>query len=156
MSDSPHNPDSPPEPPEKRNAAARGGTRQNVRGGGRASVREIVAAHLAAGMAVKDAAAAAGVADRSIRKWKAEDAEFVALIERLRSEAIAAAMGRLSDRMTAAADVLAGLLGSDDERVRHASAVKILELGTKLRESVAMEERVAELERRFAEKPGGG
>jgi hypothetical protein len=71
------------------------------------------------------------------------------------SECIAIGDHERPIRLTAAADVLAGLLGSDDERVRHASAVKILELGTKLRESVAIEERVAELERRLAEGAGG-
>ena len=53
--------------------------------------------------------------------------------------------------MTAAADVLAGLLKNKDANVKLRAARAVLELATKLRESEELEARVTELETRFAE-----
>jgi hypothetical protein len=60
------------------------------------------------------------------------------------------AVGRLSDSMPRAAAKLRNLLASPSEKIQLAAASKLLESGLKLREQVALEERVATLERRTA------
>ena len=59
----------------------------------------------------------------------ASDAYMTALVERLRSEAVARAVGRLSDSMTRASDALVSLLDSPTEHVKLSAARSILDLG---------------------------
>ena len=56
--------------------------------------------------------------------------------------------GKMADGMAEAADTLRGLLNAEGENVRLGAARSILELGTKLRDAVEIEERLVELERR--------
>ena len=57
------------------------------------------------------------------------------------------ALGKLTDRMVSAADTLGYLSQkAKSETVRLSAARAVLELGTKLRESIELEERIAELE----------
>ena len=60
------------------------------------------------------------------------------------------AVAKMADGMADAADKLRQLLNADSESVRLGAARSLLELGVKLRESVELEERLAELERRQA------
>ena len=57
--------------------------------------------------------------------------------------------------MTAAADVLRALLADEDGHLRFKSAAKLIELAVQLRDSVELEERVKELERRLAGRGEG-
>src|SRR5689334_2224655 len=112
MSDQPPTPDDNPADRPPRAGRGRGTT-------GRGPAREVAAGLLAGGLTIKDAAAQAGVGERTLRRWLDEDPEFKATVGRLRSEAVGAAMARLSATMTAAADVLKGLLDSGDEGVKY-------------------------------------
>jgi hypothetical protein len=60
----------------------------------------------------------------------------------------------MADGMAEAADVLRHLLGAESESVRLGAARSLLELGVKLRESVELERRMEEVERRLGEQKG--
>lgn len=123
-------------------------------GRGRADADDALAAALAAGRTVRDAAAAAGVAERTAFRRLA-DAGFRGRVSELRAGMVSAACGRLADGMAAAADVLRGLLADDDPHVRHKAAVKLIELGVRMRDATEVEARLADLERQLAENPAG-
>ncbi len=120
---------------------------------GRRNADESLAAELAAGKTVRDAATAAGVAERTAFR-RLEDPAFKARVAELRSEMVRTAAGRLVDGMTEAATVLRAGLTDVDANVRHKSAVKLIELGVKLTELAELQRRVEDLERHIEE--GGG
>ena len=102
---------------------------------------------LAAGKTVRDAAVAAGVGERTAtRRWS--DPTFRRRVAELRGEMVGRALGRMADGMAEAADVLRKLLAAESESVRLGACRTMLELGVKLRDSVELEERFTELERR--------
>ncbi len=112
---------------------------------GRVNGDEKLAAELAGGATVAEASASAGVSDRTAFR-RLTDPTFKARVVELRAQMVAEAAGRLSRNMTAAADVLAKLLKSEDEHVQHKAAVKLIELGLKVTELAELENRVRELE----------
>ena len=112
---------------------------------GRQSADDRLAAELACGKTVRDAATATGVAERTAHRRQSEP-EFRAKVADLRAGMVSAAAGRLADGMTAAANVLREQLGSADEHLRHKSAVKLIELGVKVAELTDLERRLSELE----------
>jgi len=116
----------------------------------RRQAKEAAALALAMGKTHKQAAEAAGVTDRCIYRWNRLP-RFRARVNELRGAAIGSAVNKLSDSMTAAANVLTGLLRNKNPSVKLRAARAVLELATKLRESEELEQRVAELESRFAE-----
>lgn len=118
---------------------------QTVAHGGRHNADEKLATELAAGKTVREAAAAAGVAERTAFR-RLEDAAFKARVSALRSAMVTSAAGRLVDGMTEAAGVLRAGLTDEDANVRHKSAVKLIELGVKVAELAELEERVNQLE----------
>jgi hypothetical protein len=120
-------------------------------GSGRAGANERLAAELAAGKTVRDAAASAGVAERTAFR-RLEDTAFKAHVSELRSEMVRTAAGRLVAGMTEAAGVLRAGLTDADPHIRHKSAVKLIELGVKVTELAELERRVEELERISEEK----
>jgi hypothetical protein len=109
----------------------------------------VLALALAAGTTVAAAAAQAGVCDRTARR-KLQRPEFRRLVADLRGELVARALGRLADAMTRAADALAALLDTPDDRVRLRTARAVLSLGIRLRDSVDLSGRVRELEEELA------
>ena len=74
------------------------------------------------------------------------DPAFRRRVVELRADMVARSLGRLADGMADAADTLRALLRAEGESVRLGAARALLELGTKLRESVELEERLAALE----------
>jgi hypothetical protein len=124
---------------------------------GRGSADDRLAAELAAGKTVRDAAAAVGIAERTAHR-RLTDAAFKARVAELRGRMIDAAAGRLADGMTSAADVLRELLTNPDPNVRHKSAAKLIELSLKTRDVTELEGRLAALEQQLAggAAPGGG
>ena len=112
---------------------------------GKQSADDRLAAELACGKTVRDAATATGVAERTAHRRQSEP-EFRAKVADLRAGMVSAAAGRLADGMSAAANVLREQLGSTDEHLRHRSAVKLIELGLKVVELSELERRVSELE----------
>jgi hypothetical protein len=127
---------------------------------GRRKRDDALAVSLAGGATLRDAAAAAGIGERTAtRRWA--DAAFRRRVAELRGEMVGQALGRLADGMAAAADVLRALLGAENsdgeprnEKTRLAAAAKLLELGVRLRESVELEERLAALEARNNDAKG--
>jgi hypothetical protein len=115
---------------------------------GRRNADETLAAELAAGKTVRDAAMAAGVAERTAFR-RLEDAAFKARVTELRGQMVTRASGRLADGMTAAADVLRQLLTSKTEGIRLRAADRLIELGLKVTELAELQQRVEELERRL-------
>ncbi len=115
-------------------------------GSGRRNADEALAVALASGATLRDAAAAAGIGERTAtRRWA--DAAFRRRVAALRGELVGGAMGKLSANMGAAADKLRELLSSESDSVQLAAARAILQLGVVLREATEIEERLGELER---------
>src|SRR5262245_43280058 len=94
---------------------------------------ELAALSLAIGRTVKAAAKRAKISERTLFVWLKKPA-FRRKIAELRSRVIDTAVGRLADRMVAAADVLSRLLKSQVELTRLKAAKAVLELSTRLRE----------------------
>lgn len=108
---------------------------------------DALAVALAAGKSLRDAAAAAGMAERTAtRRWA--DTAFRRRVAALRADMMALALGQVSDGMVDAAATLRKLLKAKNESVRLGACRTLLDLGVKLRDSVELEERFTELERR--------
>ena len=114
-------------------------------GSGRRNADDALAVALASGRTVREAAAAAGIAERTATR-RAADPAFRRTVTALRGEMVQRALGRMTDGMTEAADTLRALLLAESEAVRLGAARAIHELGCKLRESADLAERVAALE----------
>lgn len=109
--------------------------------------QEAAALALARGQSLKEAAKASGAGERTIKTWTATVPAFGRRVSELRGELTAQALGRLVDGMTSAADTLGFLARKGkSETVRLMAARAVLELGTKLREAVELEQRIAALE----------
>jgi HEAT repeat protein len=121
---------------------------------GRLKRGEALALALAAGRTVREACRECGISERTAYR-RLEDPTFRHLVTEARSEMIKRAVGALADDAVKAADTLRNLLKAESENIRLGAARSILELGTKLRESVELEDRLVALEERFtgARKP---
>lgn len=119
---------------------------------GRQNADEAFALAVAAGQTLRDAAAAAGIGERTAtRRWA--DLAFRQRVGELRGEMVSRALGKLADGMAEAGDVLRQLLAEPiPPAVRLGAARALLELGVKLRESVELEQRLATLEKRLEEE----
>jgi hypothetical protein len=112
---------------------------------GRRKRDDALAVALAAGQTLRDAAAAAGIGERTAtRRWA--DPDFRRRVAELRADMVSRATGRMGDGMAEAADVLRALLKADSQSVRLGACRAMLELGVKLRDSVELEQRIAALE----------
>jgi hypothetical protein len=117
---------------------------------GRRNADEALAVALASGQTLRDAAAAVGIAERTAaRRWA--DVAFRRRVAELRADMVQRSLGRMVDGMAEAAERLRQLLHAESDSVCLGAARSMLELGVKLRESVVLETRIAELERRAAE-----
>jgi hypothetical protein len=105
---------------------------------------------LASGKSQVDAATAAGVHPRTVRRWLKRPA-FRQRVAELRDGMTSAALGRLTEGMTAAADTLRVLLSDPASRVRLGAARALLSLGLELRQHVELSARLVVLEQRTAE-----
>jgi hypothetical protein len=100
---------------------------------------------LAAGLTVRDAAALAGIGERTAARRMADPA-FHRNVKAARAEMVSRGLGKLAEAATLAVDTLRSLLGAESESIKLGAARAILEIGSKLRESVELEERIATLE----------
>ena len=116
---------------------------------GRSNADEVLAAALAAGMWHRDAAAAAGVSERTVFR-RVKDPAFRQQVAELRAVTTSEALGRLTGGMTGASDALNKLVSHRDPNVRHKAATKVIELALKVREQVELEERLARVEELLA------
>jgi hypothetical protein len=108
---------------------------------------------LASGMTAAAAAEQEQVSLRTVRRRLANPA-FRRLVARLRGQMLEAALGRMAENMTRAADKVARLLDSADEAVALRAARTLLSLGLRLRDSVELADRIHEIERELARKKG--
>ncbi len=118
---------------------------RTLAGNGKRKGDSALVAALAAGMTVKDAADAAGVRERTAHR-RLEDAGFRREVAGARARLVEHALGQLADASAEAVTTLRALLHAEGESARLGAARSILELGTKLRESVEFEARIARLE----------
>ena len=115
---------------------------------------DALALALAAGDTAIEAAAKARMSERTVYRRLADPA-FRRHVQALRGEMVGRALGRMANGMSEAADVLRSLLAAKSESVRLGAARSLLEIGSKLRESVELESRLQALEER-ASGPNGG
>ena len=115
----------------------------------------ILALALASGESTTAAGEKVGVCRRTVERHLAQP-EFRKLVADFRSEVVAETLGKMASNMTRAADALAGLLDTADDKLRLRSARAVLSLGIRLRDSVELTERVRDLEQELAQKHGGG
>jgi hypothetical protein len=124
--------------------------------GGRSAGDGVLIAALAAGATQEDAAAQAGVSERTVRR-RLDDPGFSRQVSAARAEMVARAVAQLAAASTEAVETLRGLLGSPLDFARLAAARAILEVGMKMREQGELAERVEQLEARLnaasAEEP---
>jgi hypothetical protein len=118
---------------------------RGMAGNGNRKGDSALVAALASGMTVKDAAESAGVGERTAHR-RLEDATFRRAVGDARARMVENALGQLADASAEAVTTLRALLKADGETARLGAARSILELGTKLRESVEFEQRIARLE----------
>src|SRR5229473_3789608 len=88
---------------------------------------------LASGATATAAAEKVQVCTKTVHRKLAKPA-FRQLVANLRGQLIANALGRMANNMTRAADALAALLDSQDERVRLRTARAVLSLGLRMRD----------------------
>jgi hypothetical protein len=107
---------------------------------------------LASGQTVRDAARAAGISERTATRRMAEH-DFRARVAELRDGMVARALGRMADGMSDAADKLRQLLlSARSEAVQLGACRTLLGLGVKLRESVEIQQRVEDLEKKIQQE----
>jgi hypothetical protein len=116
-----------------------------VAGSGRAGADETLVALLAGGMTRQAAAARLGVGERTVYR-RLEDPAFRAKIDEARADMRARTAAMLTAAGVTAAETLVTLLAAEADGIKLAAAVRIIELGSKLRESEELETRVAALE----------
>jgi len=112
---------------------------------GRKNTDETLILHLAAGASRASAAKAAGVSERTLFR-RLQDPTFRERLDETRAELLSSAVARLTASATAAAATLHRLLSAESESVQLGAARSVLELGTKLRESEQLVQRIAALE----------
>ena len=106
---------------------------------------QVLAASVAGGMSVRDAAGIAGCTESTGYSISCTD-EFRSEVSRLKTEAVERAVSRLTDSATKAADTLVRLLDSQDEKVALAASTKLLLMLHPLQELGELRERIAAIE----------
>jgi hypothetical protein len=101
---------------------------------------------LAAGLTAAEAAKAAGVSERTVRR-RLSDPEFVAKIEAARREVLHRAVAKVSGGAVSAADTLVTLLRPTERpTVRLGAAKAVLDFGIRLRTEVELSDRLKAIE----------
>jgi len=112
---------------------------------GRTSADETLVTLLAGGATRQQAAQSAGVGERTVYR-RLEDPAFRARIEEARADMLARTSALLTAAGAAAAGTLVRLLRAESDAVKLAAAVRIIELGGKLRTDLELEARIAAVE----------
>ena len=101
---------------------------------------------LATGQPVRDAAEQAGVSERTAYR-RLEDAEFRRQVSEVRGAMFDQAVGKLADGAVEAVTTLRTLASkAESETVRLSAAKAVLDIGSRLRETAELEQRMADLE----------
>ncbi|WP_439630907.1 hypothetical protein [Gemmata sp.] len=114
---------------------------------GRSSADDTLAAELASGRTIAEAAVAAHVSARTAYRRLQSEA-FKRRVTELRDAMISRAAGRLADSLTEAIGVLRTLLGSSSEPVQLRAADRLLDHAIRVAQLEELERRVRELEGR--------
>jgi len=101
---------------------------------------------LAAGGTSTEAASAAGVTVRTIRRWRNDEPPFADAIEEGRALMLAEAAGLLAAATTVAAGRLAEIIESGEERHALAASRVVLDMAARYRSDRAIEDRIEALE----------
>jgi hypothetical protein len=117
--------------------------------------QERVAALLASGSTIRDAAVESGAGERTIHSWL-DDPAYRAFVGGLRDHILAETIGRLTRAATRAATVLEGLLEAESEGVRFRAALGLIDTMIKTREHGELSARVSELEAQLSRSGGSG
>ena len=104
---------------------------------------------LASGSSIREAARRCRVSQATVHR-RLSESDFVQRLREVRSEMMSRAVGKLASALAAAATTLRRLLRAQSETVRLGAARACLEMHARCTETVALAERVAELERRLA------
>ena len=112
---------------------------------GRSGADETLVTLLAGGATRQQAAQSARVGERTVYR-RLEDPAFRARIEEARADMLARTSALLTAAGAAAAGTLVRLLRAESDAVKLAAAVRIIELGGKLRTDLELEARIAALE----------
>ena len=113
----------------------------------RRDINELLAARLAAGLTVRDAAAELGIGEKTAHRRLADPA-FRQRIAELRREMTARAIGQLADGMTHAVDELRRLATSANEGIRLRACIALLNHGLQAAALADLEERIQAIESR--------
>jgi hypothetical protein len=112
-----------------------------------------LAAALASGQTLRDAARTAGLSERTAARRMADPA-FRSEVAAIRARILEQATGQLAAAATKAVTTLCALLDDDLANVRLRAACAILELSHKLYDERMMEQRLADLEKRIPDGNG--
>jgi hypothetical protein len=115
-----------------------------TRPGNRDGRKAILAVALASGRTLKQAAAAAGVSERTASKWHT-DPQFKGRVLALRGEVVSRALGRVTASLTAAANTLRKLLESGNDAIRLGAAKSIIDAALRLREANDLQQQLDDL-----------
>ena len=112
--------------------------------------RQAIAA-LLVGSSVTAAAAAVGVAERTLHRWLKEDPDFMAELRAAEEQLIDATTRRLLDLQTAALDKIEDALNDDEagHHVKLRAAGMVIDSALRLRELRNIEQRLTELEKQL-------
>jgi hypothetical protein len=113
----------------------------------------LLAAALASGKTASAAARQMELSLSTVQRRMAQP-EFRQLVSDLRGEMLAAALGRMTDHMTRAADTFAALLDSDNPALRLRAARALVTLGLRLHDAVDIASRMREVEAELAKRQG--
>jgi hypothetical protein len=116
--------------------------------------KDVLLATAIASGATASAAARELDLSRSAVQRRLADPDFRRLVSDLRREVVTAALGRITDNLTRAADTMAALLDAEQPHIRLRAARVLVTLGLKLQDSVELADRVEEVERELARKQG--
>ncbi len=112
---------------------------------------DLLLAALAAGHSVEEAAKQASVSRRTAYR-RLSDPAFQRRLAGARDELVTEALGELVASAGAAVATLRGLLDARDDRIKLGAARTLLDQLLRIRETVALAERVSALERRQAQE----
>jgi len=101
---------------------------------------------LASGGTSTEAAKAAQVTVRTIRRWRNDEPRFTDSVDDARSLMLAEAAGLLASQTTAAARRLGEIIQSDEERHALPAARVVLDMAARYRSDRAIEDRIEALE----------
>jgi hypothetical protein len=105
----------------------------------------LLALAIASGSSASAAARDLDIPIRTVQRRTA-DPDFRKFVSDLRGQMLAAALGRLTDNMTRAADTLAGLLDDKNPALRIRAARSLLTLGLRMHDAVDVAEKVRSLQ----------